>query len=230
MKRRIRIHGFLIFLSVATFILLSKFFYPHWHHEGPDEVFDAIGIAVVLFGFLFRIAARGYKAEMSPRGNVLITDGTYGLIRHPMYFGTLLIGLGITLVLFKLWVFFLFLIIFLLIYIPQVRKEENSLYRRFGDEYANYFASTPKYFPDIRRLLTANLKKYVFIKRFGLKKEIFSLIGVIAGIMAIEIWEDVQLFGYQELTKEFLELFVIVVCFSVTFLLLYEKEHISTTS
>lgn len=85
-------------------ILFSKFLFPHWKKEILDEFLDAIGISLVLFGFLFRIAARGYKADGSPEGKKLITNGLYGLMRNPMYVGTLLIGLGINLVLFEWWV------------------------------------------------------------------------------------------------------------------------------
>lgn len=223
MKRRIRIQGFIIFLAVVASILLSKFLFPCWKKETLDEFLDAIGLGIVLFGFLFRIAARGYKAEVSANGKYLITDGLYGLMRHPMYFGTLLIGLGIVLILFKWWAFFLFLPIFLLIYIPQIQQEENQLYRRFGDEYKTYCKRTPKYFPNIYSLFKVDLQDYLFFKWVWIKREIPSLIGVIGIIIAIETREDVRLFGYSEYTKELLELALTIGIFVIIFLF-YKKE------
>ncbi|MBI5144916.1 MAG: isoprenylcysteine carboxylmethyltransferase family protein [Candidatus Omnitrophica bacterium] len=227
MKRRIKIQGFLIFLAVAISILLSKFLFPQWKHEAADEFLDALGISIVFFGFLFRIAARGYKAEKSADGSLLIKDGPYGLMRNPMYFGTFLIGVGIVLVLFKWWVFLLFLLVFLLIYSAQINKEENKLSQQFGDEYLVYSKDVPKYFPNIFRLLKMDLGDYLFFKWSWIKKELISLLVVIAVIIAAETWEDVQLFGYQEYWKELLELFLIIVFFVIIFILLYEREGLS---
>ena len=221
MKKRIKIQGFLIFLAIIISILLSKFLFPHWKKEALDEFLDALGVGIVLFGFLFRIAARGYKAEVSPDGKKLIIDGLYGLMRNPMYFGTLLIGLGINLLLFKWWISLLFFIIFLIIYVHQIRKEENDLYRRFGEEFKNYCKITPRYFP---KIFNVNLRDYLFFKRSWIKKELSSLIGVIVVIIAIEIWEDVRLFGYNEFRKELLELSLIIIYFVSIFSVFYEKK------
>lgn len=75
MKRRIRPQGILIFLAITLSIFLSKSLFPQWEKEALDKFLDALGIAIVLFGFLFRIMARGYKAEESPQGQTLITEG-----------------------------------------------------------------------------------------------------------------------------------------------------------
>ena len=224
MKRRIRIQGFFIFLAATTTILLSKLLFPHWKKEILDEFLDAIGIGLVLFGFLFRIAARGYKAENSPEGKNLITNGAYGLMRNPMYFGTLLVGLGINLVLFEWWAAILFCIIFSLIYIRQIHREEADLSQRFGEEYKTYCNVTPRYFPN---LFNINLRDHLFFKWLWIQKELPSLIGVIGVIITIEIWEDMRLFGYNECRKELAELFLIITCFIIVFSLFYEKENIS---
>ena len=108
MKKRIGIQGFLLFLAMLMSVLLSKVIFPKWQQKILDEVLNCIGISVILTGFLFRISARGYKSEGSDNGKKLITDGPYSLMRHPMYFGTLLIGAGSILVLFAWWTFLLF--------------------------------------------------------------------------------------------------------------------------
>ena len=111
-----------------------------------------MGIILVFFGFIIRITARGYKAEKSPQGNFLITDRIYSLLRHPMYLGTFLIGLGIILVLFRLWLLLFFLLIFLSIYIPQINKEEKKLLVKFGKKYKLYCKKVPKFFPRLSSL------------------------------------------------------------------------------
>lgn len=226
MKKRIRVQGFLIFLSVISTILLSKFLSPNWKQESFDEFLDALGITIVLFGLLFRIAARGYKADNSFNGTHMIKDGLYALVRHPMYFGTLLIGLGIVLVLFKWWAFLIFFMVFLAIYIPQINREEENLFKRFGQEYKDYCRLTPKFFPNLLKLFKINLAEYLFFKWSWIRKELPSLIGVIAGIISIEIWEDVKLFGHEEVRKESLELIFITIFFMAIFIILYEKKDI----
>jgi protein-S-isoprenylcysteine O-methyltransferase Ste14 len=91
-KRRIRVQGFLIFCASVAALLLSRFIFPHWKGELWDELLDVLGIFLVMFGFILRIGARGHKKDCSRAGQVLITDGPYGLIRHPMYVGSFTIG------------------------------------------------------------------------------------------------------------------------------------------
>lgn len=227
MKRRIKIQGLLIFFAVTAAILFSKFLFPNWKKEALDEFLDALGISLILFGFLFRISARGYKAEMSANGSTLVRGGLYCLMRNPMYFGIVLIGLGVVLVLFQWWAFLLFIILFLALYLPQINREEDDLTRRFGEEYKDYFNKTPKYFPNIFTLFKIDLRDYLFLKWSWAKKELLPLIVLIASVISIETWEDVRLFGYAELVKELLELSVIIICFALVFILFYEKENIS---
>jgi len=223
MKRRIGIQGFLIFLAILLLLLFSKLIFPSWKREPLDEFFDAIGIILVLSGFLLRIIARGYKEEKSQQSKELVKDGPYALIRHPMYFGTLLIGAGIIAALFEFWVFFVFLIIYLLIYLPQINREEKILLKRFGQEYLSYCKSTPKYFPNI----FLSFREHLPLRLSWIKKELPSLIVVIGAILVIEVWEDIRLFGYLEFYKELTELFSIIFAFiiMVIFLLPSKREN-----
>lgn len=224
MKRRIKIQGFLLFLTMVITILLATFLFPHWKEENIDEFLDVVGIGFVLFGFLFRISARGYKAEKSSDGKRLIEEGPYSLIRHPMYFGTFLIGIGVVLVLFKWWVFVLFFLAFLFIYIPQIQREEKILFGFFGDAYKDYCKITPKYFPNIFSLFKINPKDYLSFRWPWVKKELHSLVITIGVIITTEMSEDIKLFGYGELKKELLELFLIVASFITIFFILFYKK------
>jgi protein-S-isoprenylcysteine O-methyltransferase Ste14 len=210
---------------MLLFIFLSKFLFPHWKQEPLDEFLDALGIILVLLAFFIRISARGFKAEKSNKGECLIKDGPYSLMRNPMYFGTLLIGLGIVLVLFQWWAFLLFLIVFLLIYIPQIKVEEKVLSKQFGDKYKDYCKGTPKYFPNISVIFKADPRDYLFLKWKWIKKELFSLIAVVGCIIAIEAWEDVKMFGYMEFIKEPLELALIIAVFVIVIILFNKKEE-----
>lgn len=211
MKKRIRIQGTLIFFAIITAFLVSKIIFPHWTKSPFDEVLDAVGILLVLCGYLFRIAARGYKEENTDGGNRLVKDGPYSLIRNPMYFGTMLIGCGIICVLFVFWAAPLFLIIYLSIYIPQIKKEEGVLLGRFGKEYQKYCSRVPQYFPNLGALL--RLKENLSLRLSWVKKELPSLLITFVFILGIEAWEDVKLFGLRKYSREFLTLALIIVSF-----------------
>lgn len=220
MKKRIKIQGLSIFISIVITIFLHKMLFPRWEGGLWNELFNFLGILLVLFGFLFRVSARGHKEERSSQGRSLVNDGPYAMIRNPMYFGTLLIGIGAIAILFQFWTIFLFLAVFLLIYIPQVKKEEALLAVMFKDEYREYSKAVPGYFPRIRSLL--NPRKYLDLKLSWIKKELSSFIFTLAIIFAIEIWEDVLL-ARDELIKKPLEL-VFVILFLVIFWLLFRAR------
>ena len=190
MKIRIKIQGALIFLGLGAIIFFSNFVFPHHRNEALDAVLDAMGMGLILFGFLFRISARGYKEEKSSNGKALVKDGPYAIIRNPMYFGTFMIGIGVIAMLLELWILFIFAIIFLIIYIPQMRKEEKVLMNRFGDEYKEYCRVTPKYLPRLDYLLRFN--KYISLKPFWVKKEMFSMIPTVVIVILMEVWEHIR--------------------------------------
>jgi protein-S-isoprenylcysteine O-methyltransferase Ste14 len=223
MKKRIRIQGMLItFVIIITFVLCN-FAFPSWKNEKWDEFLDAVGIAIILSGFLFRISARGYKEEESLSSHKLVKDGPYALIKDPMYFGTFLIGMGFVIVLFNWWALLLFLCPFFLIYIPQIRKEKAILSKQFGEEYRNYCRETPVYFPRISYLLS--IRKYLPLKLSWIKKELSSLIASIVCLMAIEIVQDIRLFGKKELLTEALELILTAVIFICIILLVFRVKE-----
>ncbi|MCX5692572.1 MAG: isoprenylcysteine carboxylmethyltransferase family protein [Candidatus Omnitrophica bacterium] len=184
-----------MFLGLGAVIMLSNFVFPHQRQAVLGGLLNAAGIGLILFGFLFRISARGYKEEKCVNGNTLVKDGPYAIIRNPMYFGTFMIGAGVVMMLLELWVFFLFSIVFLLIYIPQMKKEEKVLLERFGREYEEYCKITPKYFPRFDYLLRIN--RYISLKPFWIKKEIVSMITTVIVVILIKIWECIRLFGYK---------------------------------
>jgi protein-S-isoprenylcysteine O-methyltransferase Ste14 len=82
--------------------------------------------------------------------HVLVTDGPYRLIRHPVYAGylALLLGAGVasaTVSLLLIWP------VSLLGIRIQLAAEERLLAARFGDEYDQYASRTGRLVPRIRR-------------------------------------------------------------------------------
>jgi protein-S-isoprenylcysteine O-methyltransferase Ste14 len=78
--------------------------------------------------------------------NDLITDGILGHVRHPMYFGVLLIYLAciflsISLISIAVW------IIIIVIYDRLATFEEKQLEELFGQKYLDYKEKVPKWIP-----------------------------------------------------------------------------------
>lgn len=224
MKKRIRIQGLLIFLVIVLFVLFANFVIPQWQKEWEDELFDTFGVLFVLFGFLLRMVARGYKEEVSQGGRKLVMQGPYTLMRNPMYFGTLMIGTGIISTLFRFWTLPLFLVIYFSIYIPQVNREEKILSARFGKDYKSYCDAIPRYLPKIRRL--SDFKALMSLPKLPwLKKESGPLTATILVIFIIEIWQDAKLFGFGEVSAELLELLFVILAFMLIVIVLSCREH-----
>lgn len=78
----------------------------------------------------------------------LVTKGPFKHIRHPMYTGFVLQGIGIGLLSFSIYGS-IFLIIGLAFYIPRIQIEENMLIKKFGNKYREYQKKTKKFIPFI---------------------------------------------------------------------------------
>ncbi|MDD5347820.1 MAG: isoprenylcysteine carboxylmethyltransferase family protein, partial [Candidatus Omnitrophica bacterium] len=137
MKQRIKINAIAIAVSLFIVSLFPRFIIRQ-SNGTADEIMKMVGLSLILLGQLVRVSARGYKAAHSRNGSHLIEDGPYGMVRHPMYAGIILIGMGVVLSVCNVWVFLLFVCMFLLRYLFLFQKEEQGLIRVFGDQYRAY--------------------------------------------------------------------------------------------
>ena len=138
-----------------------------------------------------------------------------------MYFGTLLIGLGTIAILLNEWALPPFLIVFLLIYVPQIHREQRQLTEKFGEVYRAYCERTPAYFPRLSFLSRLDLRRSLPLKVSWFKKEWVSLAGVFGVIIVIEIWQDVRSFGRVESHRELKEFFLTVLIYLIILFVLY---------
>ena len=77
----------------------------------------------------------------------LVMEGSYGLCRHPMFFGYDLAALGVVL-LFRSWGMLFFAYpVFILMEYRFLRDEERKLEKRFGEQFAAYRKHVPLLFP-----------------------------------------------------------------------------------
>lgn len=165
-------------------------------------VFDVVGLTVVFFGQLLRISARGYKSRQMDKNASLIATGPYALVRHPMYFGSFLIGLGIVIVLLKIWMVPVYVLLYLLWYRGQIYTEEKHLVQKFGQAYLDYSQTTPRFFPRFRDLVELNLKKCIPLRLKWIKKEWGTILAWVLVVAFFEGCYELQRHGFAALLKE----------------------------
>jgi protein-S-isoprenylcysteine O-methyltransferase Ste14 len=136
-------------------------------------------------------SGRGTRDQIA---KVLNTTGWYSVLRHPLYFGNYLIGLGVTLVWFDWWAPVIYTLFFWLYYERIMFAEELFLEAKFGDDFRKWAASTPAFFPRFSRWRSSELP---FSMKTVLRREYSGLLLLVilhSGMEVIEhIWLDRQL-------------------------------------
>ncbi|MGE5224690.1 MAG: methyltransferase family protein [Omnitrophica WOR_2 bacterium] len=110
------------------------------------------GLAFMLWGRL--ALGRQYFISLTMgaqlhAGHRLITEGPFALIRHPMYFGFLMTGLGGILI-YRTWTW-VFIVINYFGLALRARREEQVLAVEFGAQWQSYSRRVPGMIPFMKR-------------------------------------------------------------------------------
>ena len=122
----------------------------------PTPALIAAGLPLAVGGLLWRAAAAG----VIRKDRHLAAGGPYRWTRNPLYFGSLLLALGFSVMSGRLACALIVLAPFALIYPRVIRREQSHLQRLFGEEYASYSRKTPAFFP--RRIGPAMFDAFSF--------------------------------------------------------------------
>ncbi|HQJ16291.1 MAG TPA: isoprenylcysteine carboxylmethyltransferase family protein, partial [Candidatus Omnitrophota bacterium] len=194
MKYRIKLNGYVLFAAGLALLSFPGIFIRR-ESGSSDDLWEMIAIALVLAGQLLRVSARGYKSEHSYGGNHLVQGGPYSLVRHPMYLGIILIGCGVVLFILRPWTILIFAAGFLFRYRSLFNNEENTLAKKFGNEYEDYCHRVPRIVPRFSVLATRDISSYLPVRLSWFIRETPSIIGIIALCVAVESWEEIYLHG-----------------------------------
>ncbi len=109
----------------------------------PRPGFFSVGILLAGFGLALRVWASGYLNK----GKKLATTGPYSWTRNPLYLGSFVMGLGFTVAAASPWLIVLFLVLFVAVYLPVMKREERELTHAFGSDYSVYRDTVALFLP-----------------------------------------------------------------------------------
>lgn len=136
--RRIRVP--LGFLFAAAYIWLAH----------PTVRSIIAGACISLIGLLIRALASGHVTK----NEQLTTSGPYAYTRNPLYFGSFILAVGFAVASRSWWVALIATVMFVAIYVPVIRGEENFLRSHFP-EFEEYASRVPRLFPRLRPYQTS---------------------------------------------------------------------------
>lgn len=153
------------FVLVVTFAWLSRPSFPSLLE----------GIPISLAGLALRAWASGHLEK----NQKLTCSGPYAFVRNPLYIGTSLVAAGLV-VASQRWVLAaIFAAVFLLVYLPVIRLEEQHLVKLFPG-YREYTQAVPALVPRIPPLRSDKAFRWAIYRK---NREYNALIGLSSGIV-----------------------------------------------
>jgi protein-S-isoprenylcysteine O-methyltransferase Ste14 len=120
-----------------------------WHAD-PTPARIGVGLLLVLAGEGLRFWSAGHLIK----NQRLTVSGPYAHLRHPLYAGTMLVGVGLLWMgggSAAPWLLCVGLLFFFLHYLPYKERIESArLERRYGDAYRRYRGAVPALLPSLR--------------------------------------------------------------------------------
>ena len=154
LQRLLRLSRCAQVLFLLSLIIWTWFFSPSGFFEKDswmDAFSDTAGIGGLIAGALLRLWALSHGGRCSrlrrAKTPKLITTGPYSYIRHPIYVGNLLIGLGMIFLSEAFPLTLLLLAFVALHHCVIIRAEEEFLKEKLGEGFARYCERVPRYFP-----------------------------------------------------------------------------------
>lgn len=108
-----------------------------------------VAAAVLLSQVAIRTLGRFFDRLTVQTDHRLVTEGVYGLIRHPIYTSYILLFTGYCLLLQSTWSLLLLIGVCVVWFSSRISLEEAMLREKFGKAYSQYCANTKRLIPYI---------------------------------------------------------------------------------
>ena len=137
-----RTFSFLMTIGMLLLLILPSWEYAHLSGPLPrNGILSWLGLSIFAFGIFLQYAAMQTLQKGFTSGQKVVTNGPYGIVRHPGTIGHLLSMAGIGLSLSSLSAMVL-AILFVPLLIKWIKDEEETLISEYKDEYRNYKQKT----------------------------------------------------------------------------------------
>lgn len=140
----------LLYLIVA--LVVNYVWYPLFVIKNvPYLIFVAVGIVLLAVGMPIWVTAaktidRGFEEE------TLVTQGVYGVFRHPIYAQAILLTVPGILTFFRSWLLFTVPVFMYVVFKLLIGEEEDYLRQEFGPPYLEYEKKVNAVFPKLWKL------------------------------------------------------------------------------
>lgn len=148
----------------------------------PTLLSLAVGGAIGVVGLLIRAWAAGHLRKHQ----ALATEGPYAFTRNPLYFGSVILAAGFVFAGKSIWAAIVVAAYLGLFYPVVMRKEEAELQRHYGNDFRNYAANVPLFWPLPRRSGTNGRSSEKFSGQlYRRNREYQAAIGFVVGLVAL---------------------------------------------
>ncbi|MFC1821715.1 methyltransferase family protein [Thermodesulfobacteriota bacterium] len=186
LAEKLRIH----ISRIIALIFFVFIFFTSSKWEGisiVSSIFFLVGCGFVGIASLGRLWCSLYIAGY--KNNTLVTLGPYSISRNPLYFFSMIGGVGVGLVTETLLIPFGILLLFLIYYPMVIKDEERRLVNLHGDKFTAYYNKTPSFIPNLSRLeepetYTVNPKIF--------KRNIFGALWFVWLVGILEVLEELH--------------------------------------
>jgi protein-S-isoprenylcysteine O-methyltransferase Ste14 len=148
---RHRIFGLRLWIGLTVVAFAALTVEPRSIFGGYERAGIAAAIALIVLGLGLRAWAGGCAGTHTRRATIeaprLVTGGPFAYVRNPIYFASVILGLGMVVLIGDPWLFAPYVGVFALLYGAIVPAEEKFLREKFGVEYARYCAHVPRALP-----------------------------------------------------------------------------------
>ena len=171
-----------------------------------DDTFR-IGVPFLILGEAVRVWALGF---MEKKGGRLAVAGPYAFVRNPLYWGNLLLGLGVVLTCNAFWAYFVFAVGFFFIYAGTIKSEEKILTEAFGSAYTEYLAHVPRFWPKLKPWRSSSPDRFEW-RRVWKHHEYITWAGILILIFGLYLYEELVIEGEFQ-TKQDWAFMAILIC------------------
>lgn len=185
--------------SFVLTVFIPIVLYETWQGEAIElrlgdtvgGLYESLCLLLVFAGLAMRAYTVGYvparTSGRNTKGQVaesLNTTGIYSAVRNPLYLGNSLTYIGVALYPQYIWVGAAMAGVLVFYFERIIAAEERFLLGKFGEEYSDWAARTPAFFPSFRNWQPAALP---FSWRSVIRREHPTWLGAISIVYVLEL-------------------------------------------